>query len=29
MPAFGEALTEADIHALLLYIRSLKPESNP
>lgn len=29
MPAFGEALTEADIHALLLYIRSLKPETNP
>jgi mono/diheme cytochrome c family protein len=24
MPAFGEALTAADLHALLMYIRSLK-----
>ncbi len=29
MPAFGEALTGDDINALLLYIRSLKPESKP
>ena len=29
MPPFGEALTEADINALLAYIRSLKPETNP
>jgi mono/diheme cytochrome c family protein len=29
MPAFGEALTGGDINALLLYIRSLKPESKP
>jgi mono/diheme cytochrome c family protein len=29
MPAFGEALTGPDINALLVYIRSLKPETNP
>jgi mono/diheme cytochrome c family protein len=27
MPAFGEALGESDLHALLTYIRSLKPET--
>src|ERR1700730_8672541 len=27
MPAFGEGLTEADLQALLLYIRSLKLET--
>jgi mono/diheme cytochrome c family protein len=29
MPAFGEALTEDDFNALLAYIRSLAPETNP
>jgi len=29
MPPFGEALTGPDINALLAYIRSLKPETNP
>lgn len=29
MPGFGEALTGADINALLAYIRSLKPETDP
>lgn len=29
MPAFGEGLTEADFQALLTYIRSLKPETDP
>ena len=27
MPAFGEALKEGDFHDLLVYIRSLKPET--
>jgi mono/diheme cytochrome c family protein len=29
MPAFGEGLTEADMNAFLVYIRSLKPEGSP
>lgn len=29
MPAFGEALTRANIQSLLAYIRSLKPEGSP
>jgi mono/diheme cytochrome c family protein len=29
MPAFGEALSAADMNALLFYIRTLKPETNP
>ena len=29
MPAFGEGLTAEDMQALLVYIRSLKPEGNP
>ena len=29
MPAFGQGLTGDDFHALLAYIRSLKPETNP
>jgi mono/diheme cytochrome c family protein len=29
MPAFGEGLSEADLQALLLYIRSLKLETGP
>jgi mono/diheme cytochrome c family protein len=29
MPAFGQGLTEADMNAFLVYIRSLKPEGNP
>ncbi len=29
MPAFGEALTGPDINTLLVYIRSLKPETKP
>ena len=29
MPAFGEGLTEADFQALLAYIHSLKPETDP
>jgi mono/diheme cytochrome c family protein len=29
MPAFGEALSAEDMQALLVYIRSLKPEGSP
>jgi mono/diheme cytochrome c family protein len=29
MPAFGEQLIDTDIHALIAYIRSVKPETNP
>jgi mono/diheme cytochrome c family protein len=29
MPAFGEQLIDTDIHALIAYIHSLKPETNP
>jgi len=29
MPSFGEALSAEDINTLLVYIRSLKPETNP
>ena len=29
MPAFGEGLSGEDMQALLVYIRSLKPESSP
>jgi mono/diheme cytochrome c family protein len=29
MPAFGRGLTGDDFNALLAYIRSLKPETNP
>ncbi len=29
MPAFGAALSAEDMQALLVYIRSLKPEGNP
>ena len=29
MPAFGEALKQDDLHDLLIYIRSLKPETKP
>ncbi len=29
MPAFGRGLTGPDFHALLAYIRSIKPETNP